>query len=490
MKNLTWQDLENIESPESISDLFYKLGYNTCCEPVDIKDLELSRINQEVIHKVYLIANQGQSDLQIFLFQLNHTCRNIENNAITRIKSIAKSLCKRPSFFLVVGMVGYQKLLLVSPVKRFNAQMVLEISTRQVLINLKSASLYDLHLFQRIAANNLEPKSLYQIQHNVLLDTQRLEIKAEEKKLIGNEDIIRDYLVAIGRIKLLKPEDEINLSRKILRLNEILESYQILQELLNRVPECGEWADINNLKISQLYDELLIGHVAKNKLVESNLRLVVSIAKRYQDRGLDLLDLIQEGNIGLIKAAGKFDSSKGTRFSTYATLWIKQAIIRGIYNSSRLVRIPVHFWRRLHEIKKAQRVLVKQGVSNFTIKDISNYLEKPVEEILSTIRAFNKPISWNTLIGNSEDMTLEDMIPDSQESIETDLINSITVQELLAHLSHREADILKQRHGIEDGNAKSLQEIGNQYSLTRERVRQIEYKAIQKLRNIGILFDF
>lgn len=479
---INWEDLENINSPESISTLFHKLGYNACCEPVDIEDLQLSQPNTEVVDKVYLIANQGESDLQVFLFQLNPACWASETNAISRMKSIAKSLCKRPTFFLIVGMVNHRKLLLVSPVKSFNAQMELEIGTRQILIDLKSASLYDLQLLQRIAANKLEPKSLYQTQHKVLLDAQRIGIKAEEKKSRINKDAIRDYLVVIGRTKLLKQEDEIILSRKIIRLNELEESYTILGELINRVPKDSEWSDINNLSISRLYDELSVGYAAKNKLVESNLRLVVSIAKRYQDRGLDLLDLIQEGSLGLITAANKFDPTRGNRFSTYASWWIKQAITRGIYNSSRIIRIPVHFWSRLHQIKQAQRELLKQGLSYPTIKDVANYLKKPVEEILSAIQAFSNPISWNALIGDSEDMTLEETIP-SQESIETELINSMSVEQLLAHLKPREADILKQRHGIEDGNCKSLQEIGYQYNLTRERVRQIEYKAIQKARN-------
>lgn len=483
MRTLSWQDLENIKSPESISGLFDKLGYNTCCEPVDVNDLELSQINQEIIDTVYLIANEGESDLQVFLFQLNPACWANENNAIARLKSIAKSLCKRPSYFLIVGIVSYQKLLLVSPVRSFNAQMELEIGTRQIPIDLKSASLYDLHLLQKIAANNLEPKSLYQTQNRVFLDAQRLGIKAEEKKANRDKDTVKDYLVAIGKIKLLKPEDEIILSRKIVISSELEQSKKILRELLNREPTNREWADINNISISRLYDELSVGYAAKNKLVESNLRLVVSIAKKYQNRGLDLLDLIQEGNLGLIKAAEKFDPTKGYRFSTYATWWIKQAITRDICNSSRLVRIPVHFWARLREIKQAQRELVKQGVSQFTIKDIANYLEKPIEEILSTIQTFYNPISWNALIANSEDMSLEDIISDSQESIETELINSIAVEELLAHLNPKEADILKQRHGIEDKDCKSLQQIGNQYNISRERVRQIECKAIQKLRN-------
>ncbi|WP_414552497.1 sigma-70 family RNA polymerase sigma factor [Anabaena sp. CCY 0017] len=482
LKTLSWQDLENIKSPESISGLFDKLGYNTCCEPVDVNDLELSQTNQGIIDTVYLIANQGESDLQVFLFQLNPAYWANENNAIARLKSIAKSLCKRPSYFLIVGMVSYQKLLFVSPVRSFNAQMELEIGTRQVLINLKSVSLYDLHLLQRIAANNLEPKSLYQTQQRILLNAQRLGIKAEEKKANRDKDTVRDYLVAIGKIKLLKPEEEILLSRKIVRLNKLQKSYTVLCKRLNREPKNSEWADSNNLSISRLYDELSVGYAAQNKLVESNLRLVVSIAKKYQNRGLDLLDLIQEGNLGLIRAAEKFDPTKGNRFSTYATWWIKQAITRDICNSSRLVRIPVHFWDRLREIKQAQRELLEQGLFNSTTQDIANYLEKPVKEILFTMQTFVEPTSWNALIGDSEDMTLEDIVSKSQESTETELMNSMKVEELLACLNPQEADILKQRHGIEDGNAKSLQEIGNKYNLSRERVRQVESKALQKLR--------
>lgn len=484
MKTLSWQDLENIKTPESISGLFDKLGYNTCCEPADANDLGLSQTNQAIIDTIYLIAKQEDSDLQVFFFQLNPACWANENYAIARLKSITQSLCKRPGYFLIVGMVNYQKLLLVSPFKSFNAQMELEIGTRQILIDLKSATLYDLHLLQRIAAHNLDPKSLYQTQHKVLLNAQKLGISKEERKANKNRDTVRDYLVAIGKTKLLTPEDEILLSRKIIRLNKLEESYSILCELLNRKPTNSEWADINNITISRLYDELSVGYAAKNKLVESNLRLVVSIARRYQNRGLDLLDLIQDGNLGLIKAAEKFDPTKGNRFTTYATWWIRQAITRDIRNSSRLIRIPSYCWDKLSEIRNAQRELLKQGLHNPTVKDVSNYLEKPVKEILSTIQTFADPISWNALIGDSENMTIEEIISNSQDSIETELINSMTVEKLLVCLKPKEADILKQRHGIEDGDAKSLQEIGNQYNVSRERIRQIEYKAIQKVRKL------
>jgi RNA polymerase primary sigma factor len=482
MQTLSWTDLENIKTPESISDLFDKLGYNTCCEPVDAKDLGLSPTNQELIDTIYLIAKQGNSDLQVFLFQLNPACWANEKNAIARLKSIAETLCKRPSYFLIVGMVNYKKLLLVSPFKSFNAQMELKIGSRQILLDLKSISLYDLHLVQKIAANNLEPKRLYQTQHKVLSDAQKIGIGNEKKRDSRNTDTLRNYLVSIGKFNLLKPEEEIILSRKIIRLNELQQSKKILCELLDREPTNCEWADINDLSISGLYDELAVGYAAKNKLVESNLRLVVSIAKQYYKTGLYLLDLIQDGNLGLIKAAERFDSNKGTRFSTYATHWIKQAITRGICNYSRLIRIPVHLWDKLREIKNAKRELLKQGLYSPTVEDVSNFLEKPVQDILFTIQTFADPISWSTMILDSENMTLENIVSNSQESIETKMINSMTVEQLLVCLKPREANIIKQRYGIENGDCKTLQQIGDQYNLTRERVRQIEYKAIQKIR--------
>lgn len=482
MKTLSWQDLENIKTPESISGLFDKLGYNTCCELADTNDLGLSQTNQAIIDTIYLIAKQEDSDLQVFFFELKPACWANENNAIARLKSIAESLCKHAGYFLVVGMVNYQKLLLVSPFKRFNTQMELEIGTSQILIDLKSVGLYDLRLLQRIAAHNLDPKSLYQTQYKTLLDAQKLGIGKEEKKANQKRDTVKDYLVAIGKTNLLTPQEEIFLSRKIIKLQELEESHKILRELLNREPTNSEWAYINNISISRLYDELAVGYTAKNKLVESNLRLVVSIAKRYQNRGLDLLDLIQDGNLGLIKAAEKFDPSKGYRFSTYARWWIRQAITRDICNYSRLIRIPVHCWDKLRSIKKARRELLNKGLFNPTLQDIANFLEEPVEKIAFTMQTFVNPISLNTPIDNSEDMTLEDIISNSQDSVETELINSMTAEKLLSFLNPREADVIKLRHGIENGNSKTLQEIGYQYNLTRERVRQIELKAYQKIR--------
>ncbi len=478
---LCLEDLQNSNSPESISLLFKKLGYNTCCEPVNIEDLQLSQRNEESLDQVHLIANQGNSDLQVFLFQLRPAFWTSDKDAISRMGAIARSLCQRPSFFLLLGTLNYRRLLLVSPIKSFNHQMELKLGFRQSFVNLHNSSFSDLHLLESIATKNLDPKNLYQNQHSVLNYTQfRSKTKPEK-----NQDTIKSYLVAIGNINLLRVEEEIVLGRRINRLNVLEESYQLLHQFLGRIPKDSEWAAVLDLSIYELHDEQHIGHLAKNKLIESNLRLVVSIAKKYQNRGLDFLDLIQEGNLGLIRAAEKFDPTKGYRFSTYATLWIKQAITRAIYNFSLLIRIPVHLWDKFQQIGQARHNLIKEGLINPTFTDVATYLKEPLERVLFIAKAFYPSISWDTIIGDDENNTLEKIISDSQISTEDKLSQSLAKENLekaLVSLKPREADILKQRYGVKDGNCKSLEEIGQQYKLTSERIRQIESKALYKIR--------
>jgi RNA polymerase sigma factor (sigma-70 family) len=359
--------------------------------------------------------------------------------------------------------------------------MELKIGVRQSFVNLHKPSFSDLNLLERIADQNLEPKNLYRIQHSVLNYAQ----SRSKTKSNQCEDAIKSYLIAIGKTKLLKAEEEIHLGRKISRLNELEESYELVHELLGRTPKDSEWADVLELSICELYNQLYIGHIAKNKLVEANLRLVVSIAKKYQGRGLEFMDLIQEGNLGLIRAVEKFDPTKGYRFSTYATWWIKQAITRTIQNDSRIIRIPAYLWDKFQRIKQAQRRLIKQGLAHPSFKDVATYLKEPLESILIITKAFQNSVSWNMLIGDNEDTTLEEMISDYQITIEENLEQLLIKEDLekaLDSLKPRESDILKQIYGTEDGNCKSREEIGHQYGLTRERIRQIENKAMAKIR--------
>jgi RNA polymerase primary sigma factor len=478
---LQLEDLQQINGPESIALLFSKLGYNAESEALDIEDLELPFKSAEAIKYVYLIANQGDSDLQVLLFQLYHHEWNSDEAVVIRMKAIAKSLCQRATQFLLLVTTDYHRLLLVSPVKSFDANQELKLSIRRFIINLRNSGFSEINIFEKMAIRNLDIQSIYRNQSFAISSAKITALNQEE---ISN-DPIRDYLKSIGRFKLLTASDEILLGRRIAEFRKLKESFIILKDYLKREPTHREWADIEDLKLWELYDKIYIGKSAQKILIESNLRLVVSIAKKYNDRGLDFRDLIQEGNLGLITASDKFDHKKGCKFSTHATWWIRQAVTRAIQKKSRLIRIPVHVWNDFEKIKKAKNELI-ECQANVTVENLSNLLEKNIEQILLITKTFNPVVSLNILTGESQDTEIEEMISSNQVTPEERLIKYLireNIEEALANLPSRSIDILKQRYGLDDGDCKSLEAIGKQYGLTRERVRQLEKKALVELRN-------
>ncbi|OLP16055.1 RNA polymerase sigma factor RpoD [Leptolyngbya sp. 'hensonii'] len=310
--------------------------------------------------------------------------------------------------------------------------------------------------------------------------------RAQAKKKHYTEDSIRLYLQEIGRIRLLRADEEIELARKIADLLELERIRESLCDKLEREPLDGEWASEVNMPLPAFRHRLHVGRRAKDKMVQSNLRLVVSIAKKYMNRGLSFQDLIQEGSLGLIRAAEKFDHEKGYKFSTYATWWIRQAITRAIADQSRTIRLPVHLYETISRIKKTTKLLSQEMGRKPTEEEIATRMEITIEKLRFIAKSAQLPISLETPIGKEEDSRLGDFIESDGETPEDQVSKSLLREDLegvLGTLSPRERDVLRLRYGLDDGRMKTLEEIGQIFNVTRERIRQIEAKALRKLRH-------
>ena len=287
------------------------------------------------------------------------------------------------------------------------------------------------------------------------------------------DDPVRMYLKEIGKVDLLTPEQEIVLAQKMGAGNTAKEQMEELEK------EGGEVPDEVRKELNQLIKE---GERAKQSLAEANLRLVVSIAKRYVGRGMLFLDLIQEGNLGLIKAVEKFDYTKGYKFSTYATWWIRQAITRAIADQARTIRIPVHMVETINKVIRVNRQLLQELGHDPTPEETAAEMNMPVERVREILK-----ISQETPIGEEEDSHLGDFIPDEDASEPSEAASFTLLKEqlvdVLSTLTPREEKVLKLRFGIEDGRTRTLEEVGKEFNVTRERIRQIEAKALRKLRH-------
>ena len=315
-------------------------------------------------------------------------------------------------------------------------------------------------------------------------------------KGVYTEDSIRVYLQEIGRIRLLRADEEIELARKIADLLQLEELANQFEEDNGHYPDNKEWAALVEMPLIKFRRRLMLGRRAKEKMVQSNLRLVVSIAKKYMNRGLSFQDLIQEGSLGLIRAAEKFDHEKGYKFSTYATWWIRQAITRAIADQSRTIRLPVHLYETISRIKKTTKILSQEFGRKPTEEEIAESMEMTIEKLRFIAKSAQLPISLETPIGKEEDSRLGDFIEADIENPDQDVAKNLLREDLegvLATLSPRERDVLRLRYGLDDGRMKTLEEIGQIFDVTRERIRQIEAKALRKLRHPnrnGILKEY
>ena len=297
------------------------------------------------------------------------------------------------------------------------------------------------------------------------------------------DDPVRMYLKEIGKVPLLSPDEEIALAQV---MGEGNEAERRLHEI-RRLKDAGEPVPYTDEEIAAWKKAEKKGEAAKQKLAEANLRLVVSIAKRYVGRGMLFLDLIQEGNLGLIKAVEKFDYTKGYKFSTYATWWIRQAITRAIADQARTIRIPVHMVETINKVIRVSRQLLQELGHDPSPEEIAADMNMPVDKVREILKIAQEPVSLETPIGEEEDSHLGDFIPDEGASEPSEAASFTLLKEqlveVLSTLTPREEKVLKLRFGIEDGRTRTLEEVGKEFNVTRERIRQIEAKALRKLRH-------
>jgi RNA polymerase nonessential primary-like sigma factor len=302
-----------------------------------------------------------------------------------------------------------------------------------------------------------------------------------------SDDAVGAFFKEMARYPLLKPDEEVELARRVRFLEQIEEIKAALDKELNRLPTKIEVASQIGLTDKQLDHRLYQGRVAKRKMIRSNLRLVVSIAKRYLNRGVPFLDLIQEGAMGLNRATEKFDPDKGYKFSTYAYWWIRQAITRAIANDARTIRLPIHIVEKLNKLKKAQRELKQKLGRNPSEAELAQLLDMPTEQLRQLQQLRRKALSLNHRVGKEEDTELVDLLEDEDtQSPEAQMSESMMRQEiwevLTDVLTPREKDVISLRYGLVTSEPCTLEEVGYMFNLSRERVRQIQSKAMRKLR--------
>lgn len=312
-----------------------------------------------------------------------------------------------------------------------------------------------------------------------------------------NADSMKAYLKQIGTVQLLTGEEEVELAKRIQDLMYLDGVRETLAEESGAEPSMFDWALAVNVSEAELERRLDEGKRAKNQMIQANLRLVVSIAKRYANKSMSFQDLIQEGCVGLIRGAEKFDFKRGYKFSTYAHWWIRQAVTRSISDQSRTIRLPVHLFEIISRMSKYERQMVMKHGRDPTIEELAEAMNMTVEKIKQIKKASLVPISLNQTVNDEDKRTVEETLIDDETEHPDDATGKVLLLEdlenVLNTLNPRERDVLRLRYGLDDGRVKTLEEIGNVFNVTRERIRQIEAKALRKLRQPsrnGILREY
>ena len=305
------------------------------------------------------------------------------------------------------------------------------------------------------------------------------------KQPLYSADMVRTYLHEIGRVPLLTYEQEIVYGKQVQKMMPLIEQRDRLAENLGREPSSLEWMNSVKLNAEEFNRILQFGNRAKKKMIEANLRLVVAIAKKYQKRNMEFLDLIQEGSLGLERGVEKFDPTKGYKFSTYAYWWIRQAITRAIAQQSRTIRLPIHITEKLNKIKKTQRELAQKLGRNATPAEIAQILEIEPSQIREYLSMARQPISLDVRVGDNQDTELSELLEDDGISPDLYITQELMRQDLhslLSELTPQQQTVLTLRFGLDDGKELSLAKIGQRLNISRERVRQLEHQALAHLR--------
>ena len=372
------------------------------------------------------------------------------------------------------NMLEYQE------ISDFFADMQLEAEQFDKILDFLEANNIDV---LRITDDDSDDEILLDVDDEDEIEVEKIDLSVPDG--VSIEDPVRMYLKEIGKVPLLSAEEEIELAKNMEAGAVAKEKIAILKSREENATE-EELAEIKE-EIKNLQKDLDAGDEAKKRLAEANLRLVVSIAKRYVGRGMLFLDLIQEGNLGLIKAVEKFDYRKGYKFSTYATWWIRQAITRAIADQARTIRIPVHMVETINKLIRVSRQLLQELGREPSPEEIAAEMNMPEERVREILKISQEPVSLETPIGEEEDSHLGDFIQDDNVPVPADAaaftLLKEQLEEVLGTLTEREQKVLTLRFGLEDGRARTLEEVGKEFNVTRERIRQIEAKALRKLRH-------